>query len=134
MAVDRLDADPVAGSSVSTFCIFKISIHRPAANNAVGRMEKTLNSARNVLLCQMLQDTRIAAGLTQVQLAAKLKVHQTEVSRVERGITRVDLLELHDFLEAMGVPFLDFVAELEERLKAMSQRNRLAAITRRRRI
>ena len=81
-------------------------------------MEKTLNSARNVLLCQMLQDTRIAVGLTQVQLAAKLKVHQTEVSRVERGITRVDLLELYDFLEAMGVPLLDFVAELEERLKA----------------
>lgn len=96
-------------------------------------MEKTLNSARNVLLCQMLQDTRIAAGLTQVQLATKLNVHQTEVSRVERGITRVDLLELYDFLEAMEMPLLEFVAELEDRLKAMSQRNRLAVPTRRRR-
>ena len=95
-------------------------------------MEKTLNSARNVLLCQMLQDTRIAVGLTQVELAAKLNVHQTEVSRVERGITRVDLLELYDFLEAMGLPLLDFVAELQDRLKAMSQRNRLAAPARRR--
>lgn len=95
-------------------------------------MEKTLNSARNVLLCQMLQDTRIAVGLTQVELAAKLNVHQTEVSRVERGITRVDLLELYDFLEAMGMPLLDFVAELQDRLKAMSQRNRLAAPARRR--
>ena len=97
-------------------------------------MEKTLNSARNELLCQMLQDARIAAGLTQVQLAAKLNVHQTEVSRAERGITRVDLLELYDFLEAMKVPLLEFVAELEDRLKAMSQRNRLAALTRRRRL
>lgn len=133
MAGDRLDASPVAGGSVSIFCIFRISIHRPAARYAVGRMEKTLNSARNVLLCQMLQDTRIAVGLTQVQLAAKLSVHQTEVSRVERGITRVDLLELYDFLEAMDVPLLEFVAELDERLKAMSQRNRLAALARRRR-
>ena len=99
----------------------------------VGRMEKTLNSARNELLCQMLQDTRIAVGLTQVQLAAKLNVHQTEVSRVERGITRVDLLELYDFLEAMDVPLLEFVAELEDRLNAMSQRNRLIALARRRR-
>jgi transcriptional regulator with XRE-family HTH domain len=94
-------------------------------------MEKTLNSARNVLLCQMLQDTRIAKGLTQVELAAKLNIHQTEVSRVERGITRVDLLELYDFLDAMGVSLLDFVAELEERLKAMSQRNRLVVPVRR---
>ena len=81
----------------------------------------------------MLQDTRIAVGLTQVQLAAKLNVHQTEVSRVERGITRVDLLELYDFLEAMGVPLLEFVAELDERLKAMSHRNRLVVPARRRR-
>lgn len=81
----------------------------------------------------MLQDTRIAVGLTQVQLAAKLNVHQTEVSRVERGITRVDLLELYDFLEAMDVPLLEFVAELEDRLNAMSQRNRLIALARRRR-
>ena len=132
MAVDWLDVDPAAGGSVSTFCIFRISLHRPAAKYAVGRMEKTLNSARNVLLCQMLQDTRIAVGLTQVQLAAKLSVHQTEVSSVERGITRVDLLELYDFLVAMDVPLLEFVAELEGRLKAMSQRNRLAAPARRR--
>ena len=132
MAVDWLDVNPAAGGSVSTFCIFRISVHRPAAKYAVGRMEKTLNSARNVLLCQMLQDTRIAVGLTQVQLAAKLSVHQTEVSRVERGITRVDLLELCDFLVAMDVPLLEFVAELEGRLKAMSQRNRLAAPARRR--
>lgn len=97
-------------------------------------MEKTLNSARNELLCQMLQDARIAMGLTQVELAAKLKVHQTEVSRVERGITRVDLLELYDFLEAMEVPLMEFVAELDERLKAMSQRNRLVVPRRRRRI
>ena len=96
-------------------------------------MEKTLNSARNELLCQMLQDMRISKGLTQVQLAAKLNVHQTEVSRVERGITRVDLLELYDFLEAMDVPLLEFVAELDERLKAMSQRNRLGVPSRRRR-
>ena len=96
-------------------------------------MEKTLNSARNELLCQMLQDMRIAKGLTQVQLAAKLNVHQTEVSRVERGITRVDLLELYDFLEAMDVPLLEFVAELDERLKTMSHRNRLAVPARRRR-
>lgn len=81
----------------------------------------------------MLQDTRIAVGLTQVQLAAKLNVHQTEVSRVERGITRVDLLELYDFLEALDVPLLDFVAELDERLKAMSHRNRLVVPARRRR-
>ena len=87
-------------------------------------VEKTLNSARNALLYQLLHDTRIAVGMTQVQLAERLKVHQTEISRVERGIRRVDVLELHDFLEALGVPLLEFVIELEERLQAMKVRDR----------
>jgi transcriptional regulator with XRE-family HTH domain len=76
------------------------------------------------LLCQLLYDTRIAAGLTQVELAAKLGMHQTDVSRVERGIKRVDVLQLHDFLEALGLPMLEFIVELDERLKAMKVRDK----------
>jgi transcriptional regulator with XRE-family HTH domain len=89
-------------------------------------MQKTLNSERNVLVFQMLRDTRIAVGLTQAELAAKLDAHQTEVSRVERGIRRLDVLELHDWLAALGVPLLEFVAELDDRLRAMRLRNKHA--------
>jgi hypothetical protein len=43
---------------------------------------------------------------------------------VERGIKRVDVLQLHDFLEALGLPMLEFIVELDERLKAMKVRDK----------
>lgn len=91
-------------------------------------MEKTLNSQRYTFVCQMLRDTRIAVGLTQVDLAERLAIHQTEISRVERGIRRLDVLELHDWLNALGVPLVDFVVELDERLVAMRLRNKSGRI------
>ena len=87
-------------------------------------MEKTLNSERNLLFVQMLRDVRSAVGLTQTELADRLKIHQTEISRVERGIRRLDVLELHDWLEALSVPLVEFVVELDDRLLAMKVRNR----------
>lgn len=89
-------------------------------------MERTLNSERSALFVRLLRETRLALGVTQVQLAERLQIHQTEVSRVERGLTRVDVLELGDWLEALGVPLVEFVLELGERLKAMKLRNRQA--------
>ncbi|MEP7296808.1 MAG: helix-turn-helix transcriptional regulator [Burkholderiales bacterium] len=87
-------------------------------------MEKTLNSERNLLFVQMLRDVRSAVGLTQIELADRLKIHQTEISRVERGIRRLDVLELHDWLEALSVPLVEFVVELDDRLLAMKVRNK----------
>ncbi len=92
-------------------------------------MEKTLNSKRYEFVCQMLRDARIAVGLTQVELASRLQIHQTEVSRVERGVRRLDLLETHDWLHALDVPLLDFLQELDARLNAMRLRNRTGRLT-----
>ena len=87
-------------------------------------MEKTLNSKRYEFVCQMLRDARLAVGLTQIDLAAKLQIHQTEVSRVERGIRRLDLLETHDWLNALDIPLLEFLVALDGGLFAMRLRNR----------
>ena len=109
---------------VSEFCIVEFGIHRRVTFLSDPWMEKTLNSERNLLFVQMLRDVRSAVGLTQIELADRLKVHQTEISRVERGIRRLDLLELHDWLEALSVPLVEFVVELDDRLLAMKARNR----------
>jgi transcriptional regulator with XRE-family HTH domain len=85
-------------------------------------MQKTLNSARNLLFVDFLRDTRVAVGLTQVELAERLGIHQTEISRVERGVRRLDLLELDDWLEALEVPLFEFLIELRARLDAMKLR------------
>ena len=50
---------------------------------------------RNVV--QNLQRTRRESGLTQVEVAKKLKKPQSFVSKVERGERRLDVVELEMF-------------------------------------
>jgi transcriptional regulator with XRE-family HTH domain len=56
-----------------------------------------------------------AAGLTQVQLATRLCIGQSFVSKVERGVTYVELFLFLDWCQACGVvpdtQWLDLGAE-----------------------
>jgi transcriptional regulator with XRE-family HTH domain len=45
---------------------------------------------------------RKEAGLTQVELAAKLKVYQSHIARLESGQRRVDVIELLDIADALN--------------------------------
>src|SRR5688572_19805179 len=62
--------------------------------DGAARMQKTIFSAGQERLLKLLKDEREKAGLTQVQLAEKLKVPQSFVSKIESGERRVDLVEL----------------------------------------
>lgn len=52
------------------------------------------------------------AGLTQAALAAKLGKPQSYVSKYERGERRVDVVELLEIADALGVDAAALVAEL----------------------
>lgn len=67
-----------------------------------------------------LREIRIEAGLRQVDLAKKLNVPQSRISKYELGERRIDLLELRSICVALGFPFLEFVQELEKRIKEKS--------------
>ena len=67
-------------------------------------------------LLGLLKEIRIEAGLRQVDLAAKLHVPQSMISKYEVGERRVDLLELRDICAALGISLVEFVRELEKRL------------------
>lgn len=64
-----------------------------------------------------MREIRIEAGLRQVDLAKKLNVPQARISKYELGERRIDLLELRVICEALEFPFLEFVQELEKRIK-----------------
>lgn len=49
-----------------------------------------------------LKEARLAAGLTQIDLAHHLKATQSFVSKVERGERRIDVIEFAEFCYAMG--------------------------------
>jgi len=51
---------------------------------------------------RFLVATRKAAGITQVELAARLGRHQSFVSKLERGERRVDVIEFCQVAEALG--------------------------------
>lgn len=48
-----------------------------------------------------LKEARLAAGLTQIDLAHHLKATQSFVSKVERGERRIDVIEFIDFCHAV---------------------------------
>ena len=71
------------------------------------------------LLVTLLTQCRKEAGLTQVQLAQRLGVGQSMVSKVERGILRLDLVGLRSWLRGIGKPTLvDFVRSFDEQASA----------------
>jgi len=67
-----------------------------------GLVDKSIYSAEHLKLCAVLRELRHEAELTQVQVAAKLDVPQSFVSKYEAGDRRLDLIELHHVAVALG--------------------------------
>jgi transcriptional regulator with XRE-family HTH domain len=64
----------------------------------------------------LLRQVRLEAGLRQQDLAARLGVPQSLISRAETGERRLDVIELRRICQALGVPLPEFVARLETAL------------------
>jgi len=65
-------------------------------------MSTTIGSPRQKALVAFLIEKRKAAGLSQIDLANKLKRYQSFVARLESGQRRVDVVELVDLSEILG--------------------------------
>jgi transcriptional regulator with XRE-family HTH domain len=71
-----------------------------------------------MILLECLKHSRREAGLTQVELAAKLETDQSYVSKYERGERRLDIVELRAVCIALDLNLSDFVNTFEKELKA----------------
>lgn len=83
-------------------------------------MSKTLYRPENTVLRNQLRRAREAAGLTQVDLSDAIGKSQTFVSDVERGVRRLDTVELWEICRAMGMDLTTFVAEFQATVEANS--------------
>jgi transcriptional regulator with XRE-family HTH domain len=63
-----------------------------------------------------LREMRLRAGLHQKELAAALGREQAWWSRVERGVRRLDVLELREVCRACGTTAEEFCRKLDERI------------------
>lgn len=66
-----------------------------------------------------LREARTRRGVTQEELAERLGFRQTDVSKTERGVRRLDVLELREWVTALGLSFAEFSRELDARLAAL---------------
>lgn len=79
-------------------------------------MRKSLYTKHNQIFLSMLRDSRHRVRLRQSDLADILGLAQATVSKVERGERRLDVIELREWLAALGQDYQKFVCQLDERL------------------
>lgn len=77
-----------------------------------------------VVLGQTLREAREKAGVTQVQLAARLKHTQSYLSKWEAGGTRLDFVQVRRICLALGVTLPAFVREFERNLAGQGRAKR----------
>lgn len=67
-------------------------------------------------LKKTLYQLRLGTGLTQTDLADRLNIPQSTISKIESGLRRLDILELRNYCHAVGIPLLDFIQQLEKNI------------------
>jgi transcriptional regulator with XRE-family HTH domain len=94
-------------------------------------MAKTLHSRHNKIFLDKLRKLRTSRSLRQADLALLLGRTQNRVSNVERGQTRLDIIELREWLDALNYGFLRFLKELDADLRRLDA-SRVRGVPRRR--
>jgi len=74
----------------------------------------TANRKQQKALLSLLRQLRVQAGLRQVDMARALGKPQAFISYYESGARRLDLLELRQVCEVLGVPLLEFIRKFEK--------------------
>lgn len=74
-----------------------------ASSPNMKRREATIYAEEYQRLIAYLVKFRKSQGLTQADVAAKVGLPQYDISKVESCVRRLDVLELNDWLKALGV-------------------------------
>lgn len=73
-------------------------------------MSGSTHTPRYRELLKALVEARKKVGLSQIELARRLKRPQSFVSKYERGERRLDVVELTDIAEELGLSVSDLLA------------------------
>jgi transcriptional regulator with XRE-family HTH domain len=65
----------------------------------------------------LLKDRRIAAGLTQVQCSTALGRPQSFMSDVERGVRRLDIIQIYDLCNILGCDIVELIREFTDEVR-----------------
>lgn len=79
-------------------------------------MPKSIHRPEYDALRTLIRELRMGRGLTQAAISEQLGRTQSFVSDIERGVRRIDALELRDLCQLLDTDLPHFIAELERRL------------------
>lgn len=74
----------------------------------------SVHHSRYAKLRSVLKDVRKAAGLTQIELAERLHMEQSNLSKIERGERYLDTLLFIDFCKACGAVPAEVIARMDD--------------------
>ena len=77
---------------------------------------KTNEDNRYIILGEVLMIERKTRGISQKKFAELLGVSQSEISKIELGARRLDVIELFNICKALGISMTDFIYRMENRL------------------
>jgi transcriptional regulator with XRE-family HTH domain len=72
----------------------------------------SIHSPRHAQLRSCLKQLRLDAGLTQVQLAERMGIEQSQISKLERAVKFVDVWLFIDYAMACGISPSDALQQL----------------------
>ena len=79
-------------------------------------MRKSIHSAEQKILQAFLKELREGKGILQKDFAVQIERPASYVSRYENGEKMLDLPELRQICEALGITLVEFVQSYEARL------------------
>lgn len=80
-------------------------------------MPKTIHRNEYRVLLRLLKAARVKAGFTQLECAAAMGRHQSFISDIERGIVRLDLVQLRDLCRVLKTDLTKFIRAFERELQ-----------------
>ncbi len=81
-------------------------------------MVASLHSFKHDIFRNLLIEARKNAHLTQVQLAERLNIPQSFISKYERGERRLDFTEFIEISELLGIDVSSFIANYKLKITA----------------
>lgn len=86
-------------------------------------MTKAIYRPEYEILLQQLKRLRLDAGFTQAQCSSALGRPQSFMSDVERGVRRLDIVQLRDICLFLGTNLTDFVSIYENSCPPYDKKN-----------
>ena len=80
-------------------------------------MDKSIHATQYRTMIKLLREMREERKITQEQLAERLHVKQAFISKVETCERRLDMIELRQICQSLGIAMTDFIQHFEDRIR-----------------